>query len=145
MVAAQSTVVAHSAFGKREVFRAAVFVELIGLAMDVRALEAVTNAAASRFDHQSDTQRVEGGSISHGGLVDAINGIAAGEKWFLKIWRVNPGLLDPEHIAAAFVKDGSAWENTQDNSIQKRQPSRAHVTVDLTSLFAPIIKLIGTV
>lgn len=137
------------AFAKLELFRAAVFVELIGLAMDVRALEAVTDNAAKKFNVLAPSQDVPGGSVSRGGLLDAINGVAAGEQWFLKLWRVNPGLLDPEHIAAAFVpetvSDSDLWGNAKVDATHKRKPSRAHVTVDLTALFDPIIKLVGTV
>lgn len=137
------------AFAKLEVFRAAVFVELIGLAMDFRALEAVTNNAATKFAVLAASQKVPGGSLSRGGLVDAINGVAAGEQWFLKLWRVNPGLMDPEHIAAAFVPeevtDAQLWDNADLDKRLGRKPSRAHVTVDLTALFLPIIELVGTV
>lgn len=137
------------AFAKLELFRAAVFVELIGLAMDVRALEAVTNNAAKKFNVLAPSQKVPGGSLSRGGLVDAINGVAAGEQWFLKLWRVNPGLMDPEHIAAAFVptevEDAQLWANTGLDSKLGRKPSRVHVTVDLTALFRPLIELVGTV
>lgn len=137
------------AFAKLEVFRAAVFVELIGLAMDARALEAVTANAAKRFDVSGPSQKVSGGAVSRGGLVDAISGVEAGEQWFLKMWRVNPGLVDPEHIKAAFVHestpDEKLWATPSLDKKMKRQPSRVHVTVDLTALFRPIIKLVGTV
>ncbi len=137
------------AFGKLELFRAAVFVELIGLAMDVRALEAVTDSAAKKFNVLAPSQDVPGGSVSRGGLLDAINGVAAGEQWFLKLWRVNPGFLDAEYIAAAFVPetvaDSDLWGNAKVDEIQKRKPSRMYVTVDLTALFEPIIKLVGAV
>lgn len=138
------------AFAKLELFRAAVFLELIGLAMDVRALEAVTNAATEKpQNHGTTSQKVSGGYLSRGGLADAINGVAAGEQWFLKLWRVNPGHTDPEHIKAAFVPDTvvdkQLWGSNKVDSALGRQPSRAHVTVDLTALFLPIIELVGTV
>lgn len=137
------------AFGKLELFRAAIFVELIGLAMDVRALDAVTANAATRFDASAPSQRVPGGRQSRGGLIDAIRGVAAGEQWFLKLWRVNPGILEPEHIKAAFVRDKEdgkePWDSAKVDLVHQRQPSRAHVTVDLTALFGPIIGLVGAV
>lgn len=147
------------AFPKLEIFRAAVFVELIGLAMDVRALSAVNDAASRMraykdvFSQSSafrnDDGRQTGETYSQGGLKDAIFSAYLGgkrHKWLLKIWRVNPGKLDPECIKAEFVPDivteSELWANTQADEILGRQPTRAHVSVDLFELFNPITKIV---
>jgi hypothetical protein len=139
------------AFPKLEIFRAAVFVELIGLAMDVRALTAV-NDAADRLNAYWGPIATSGcdASYSQGGLKDAVRSSEfdlGGDYWFLKIWRVNPGRIDPEYIKAAFVpgkiKDEELWGNSKADEILGRKPTRAHVSVDLSILFRPIVKLVN--
>lgn len=140
------------AFTGPEVFRAAVLVDLVGLAMDVRALEAVNDAATKHFivpGGFAPSQRYDGGYVSHGGLADAVQGVAQGESWFLKVWRVNPGYPEfgyPEEIRAAFVYgEGLPMWNEQAQQAQGRKPTRVHVTVDLVECWSRLIPLVGEI
>lgn len=136
------------AFAPLEVYRAAMLNELVGLAIDVRVLKVVLEAATSTFPIPgapvAPSLMATGARTSHGGLRDAIRGIAAGEDWFLKIWRVNPSNVAGETVRAAIVcgdlpvKDIEGFDKDSGGS-----PSRAHVSVDLTAIFAPLIGLVG--
>lgn len=146
------------AFGPLEVYRAAVFCELVGLAMDVRALDAVKAAATAHFEGNAaaPSQMIKGGRYSRGALQDAVKGVAAGEEWSLKLWRVNPGLrivsdqhgtgveLSPEKIDAAYVWAGAGplWSPRID-AIFQRKPTRALLSVDLQECFRDLIPIAG--
>jgi hypothetical protein len=141
------------AFGPLEPFRAAVFVELLGMAMDARAFEPVNAATMQHFegDELAPSQKVGSGYRSGGALKDAVKGVAAGEPWFLKLWRMNPGLQlnegewepAPESIRAAFVYgDKPLWSDKVDAAFM-RKPTRTVLSIDLQACFAPLIDLIG--
>lgn len=139
------------AFGPLEVYRAAMLNELMGLAIDVRVLTEVLEAVAKSFHFPGlpvpPSLEGDGARVSRGGLRDAIHGIAQGEEWYLKIWRVNPSHLGGEGVRAEIVyTDVPVWQLegvADDNELAGRKPSRAHVTVDLTAVFKPLIDLIG--
>lgn len=136
------------AFAPLEVYRAAMLNELVGLAIDVRVLTVALEAATSKFPipgiPAAPSLLANEQRESNGGLRDAIRGAAQGEGWFLKIWRVNPSNLAGEAVRATIVwgdhpiKDLEGFDKDSGGS-----PSRAHVSVDLTAIFAPLIKLVG--
>lgn len=137
------------AFAPLEIYRAAVLCELIGLAIDTRTLAVVLESAARHFPlvAEAPSLRKDGYNLSRGGLRDAVNGAAQGEAWFLKIWRVNPSREEGEGVRAEFVYQDVPICKLEGDAelaaIRGRKPSRTFVSVDLSALFTPIIKLVG--
>lgn len=137
------------AFAKIEVYRAAIYTELAGVAMDMRAFTPITEAAARRHpDGQSVSPSMKrGGALySRGGLLDAIHGVAQGENWSLLIEAKLPGLNTEGGMTAEFIwADAESLPDTSDavDSILGRQHVRTRVTVDLAALFRPLIEIVG--
>lgn len=127
------------AYPALEVYRAAVFNDLMGIAIDVRGLEAVMEAAA-----KSHTHRLGRSGMSRGALRDAITGVANGEAWRLTLERLPSDEKGPAkivaHIAPADGPDLPALAQTATGE----RPRRTFAHIDLTALFAPIIAQIGT-
>lgn len=137
------------AFPKIEVYRAAIYTELAGIAMDMRAFASITEAAARRHPNGlrvSPSMKRRGGYYSRGGLLDAIHGVAQGENWSLIIEAKLPGLNAQGGMTADFIwDDGESSPDTSEevDTILGRKRSRTRVTVDLYSLFRPLIEIVG--
>src|SRR5690349_13060955 len=67
------------AFPPIEVYRAAIYLELSPLGMDIRAFRPFTDAAARRFSLELEppaSMKIDGATQSRGGLWDSIHGVA---------------------------------------------------------------------
>lgn len=136
------------AFPPLEVYRAAIFSELAGLAMDVRALEPITLAAERRLPLGGEVPpsvRVDSRWRSAGGLRDSIRGVAAGEQWWLTIEYRHRGYSSEVGLVAEFV-----WEGAHDPSVTctadrilGMKPVRTSATINLSALFGGIIPIVG--
>lgn len=137
------------AFPVIELFRAAINLELAGLAMDVRALEPVVAAAGRRHPDGLDvpeSMKRDGAWTSRGGLWDAIHGVAQGEQWTLRVELKRPGRDREGGIAAAFVCDDIEHEKADSGLVDEilgQGPAWTRLTVDLTELFLPLIEIVG--
>ncbi len=135
------------AFPTIAVYRAAIYAELMALAMDTRALEAVVTAAELKGSRPfAPSQAVEGGFVDRGGLLNAIRGVAAGEDWTLTIAQKMPGMGNSALLEARFEWDGAAQskaENARIDAILGSKPGRTRVTVELAPLFLNVIAQVG--
>ncbi len=136
------------AFPKPEIFRAAIFCDLAGLTMDVRALEPITDAAARR--HSLDlvkppSLKINGGWKSAGGLIDSIRGVDAGEQWWLTMQYYFAGHSSGGGLAAEFLWDGAKNPDVEEtvHQIFGRKPTRTSARIDLRALFGGIIPIVG--
>lgn len=137
------------AFPKIEVFRAAIYTELAGMAMDLRAFEPIVEAAERRHPAGQEvppSMKTSGGWTSRGGLLDAINGIAQGEHWVLQIELKRPGVSTSGGVFADFVCEDlepSKERSSTTDEILGRAAVRTRASVDLTDLFGPLIEIVG--
>lgn len=126
------------AYPALEVYRAAVFNDLMGIAIDVRGLEAVMEAAA-----KSHTHRFGIAGTSRGALLDAIEGVARGENWQLTLERLPAGQIGPAKIVARIAPEDAPDLAAVSGAITGARPRRTFARINLTALFAPIIAQIG--
>jgi len=142
------------AYPLREVYRTAIFNDLMSLAIDVRALQAVVDAASREtpLSHLATNERpaslrVDGGWKSHGGLVDAVRGVSQGEQWTLVLAYKHGGHSRDGRIAAWFVPDSKSWAEAQaeTDSIYGARRIRTVLQIDLAELFGPIIEQVGAI
>nr|WP_306264819.1 hypothetical protein [Pararhizobium sp. IMCC3301] len=137
------------AFPKIEIFRASIYTELAGIAMDLRAFEPIVEAAERRYPHGlnvAPSMKRDGAWASKGGLLDAIHGVALGENWSLQIELKRPGFHTGGGLAAEFVFDASKEPPSvlaTSDEILGRRRVRTRASVDLYALFAPLIELVG--
>ncbi|MBV6656801.1 MAG: hypothetical protein KI785_03430 [Devosiaceae bacterium] len=136
------------AFRTIEVFRCAILTELAGIAMDVRAFQPVLEAAERSFQmgrRAPPSMTGDGLVRSHGGLLDAINGVRANERWSLQIELRRSGVFTEEGMFAEFV-----WDEGESNAAATAHteyllstPICTRVTIDLFPLFKPLIEIVG--
>ena len=137
------------AFELLELFRAAIYTELAGLTMDIRAFAPIGGAAARRHTsglHIPRSMKFEGGFRSRGGLWDSIHGVAQGEAWSLVIRLVRPGISSEGGLVAEFVCEDASISDDEMQEVDNiigRDSVRTRVSVDLTALFEPLIKIVG--
>ncbi len=136
------------AFPKLEVYRAAIFCDLAGLAMDVRALAPITDAAVRRHSLGSvkpPSLKIEGGWRSAGGLIDSILGVDAGEQWWLIMEYKLADHSFGGGVAADFLWDGAKNPEAEETARQLlgRKPIRTSARIDLSALFGGIIQIVG--
>ena len=93
-------------FPEIEVFHAAVLCELLSIDMGSPVLRKVTAAAVSHPlltpMHGHRRRKAMEFRRSFGGLIDAVRGVAVGERWGLTIWQDKPGRSIPAQVTAAF-------------------------------------------
>ena len=129
------------AFPLLEVYRARIIKAFADLSIDMvfvrDALERAALSGSLSFDEaeRPERMRTEGGWYSRGPLVDAIEGVAAGEAWELRLRLRAPGLGGGQsRVDARFV-----WldrpEKTTDRVEALKGPVQAEVRLDLTNLF----------
>ena len=133
------------AFAVIEVYRAAIYTELAGLAMDLRAFQPIVEAAERRHPNGLNvpaSMRRDAGWASRGGLRDAIHGVALSESWALRIELKRPFAGREGRMAAEFV-----WKDPQPSLVHEpilsRSTVRTRASVDLSELFAPILEIVG--
>ena len=136
------------AFPLIEVYRAAIYADLMAIGLDVRSIEAVLEAATRTQGHESEaspSRRGDGFIRSEGGLRDAIRGVAAGERWSLRLRVVQPGHSNSERVDAEFVWDDAQKPSdpTSVDAILGRAPQRLAVHLDLVALFSPLLTIVG--
>lgn len=135
------------AFPAIELYRARVLCALSDLAMDVRALREVVDAAGRDFDLRSEpalSLRSEAGIQSRGGLRDSIYGVACGEPWSLTLEAFKPGHSTAKALAARFQ-----WNDARDNGrvvanrIFGTGRSYAVAVIDLNALYTWLLAEVG--
>ena len=137
------------AFPKIEVFRGAIYTELAGIAMDLRAFEPIVRAAERRHPHGPDVApslKRDSGWFSRGGLLDAIHGVAQGECWVLKIELRRPSIASEGGITADFVCEDvqvPTEPHVRVDEVLNRKPVRTRASIDLRELFGPLIEIVG--
>ncbi|MCM2562500.1 hypothetical protein M8756_10105 [Lutimaribacter sp. EGI FJ00015] len=130
-------------FPEAEVFHAAVLCDLLSIDMGAPVLRKVTEAAEALplldVDQWAPSQRGDELRRSFGGLLDAIRGAAAGERWGLTIRQEQPGRSVPAQVHAAFGWLDAPGGNGDDvAAILGRKPNRLRVVLELTELFTAI-------
>lgn len=137
------------AFRAIEIYRCAILAELAGIAMDVRAFQSIFEAAGRGFPMgrlAAPSMTQDGLIRSQGGLIDAINGVSANERWSLQIELRRSGMLTPEGMFAEFIWEGATDRAPEANEAEQnlnQQPVRTRVSVDLFLLFKPLIEIVG--
>lgn len=137
------------AFPKIEVFRASIYTELAGVAMDIRAFGPIGEAAARRHPdglRVPSSMKRDGGFYSRGGLWDSIHGVAQGENWTLLIELKRPGISTEGGMTAEFICDDVATTPGTSEAVDTilgRKQVRTRVSVDLGNLFRPLIAIVG--
>ena len=130
-------------FPEIEVFHAAVLCELLSIDMGAPVLRKVTAAAANHPlltpDAWAPSQKGDGIRRSFGGLIDAVRGVAVGERWGLTIWQDKPGRSIPAQVTAAFGwLDAPQADGSEVAAILGRKPNRLRVLLELNDLFNAI-------
>ena len=132
-------------FLKIEVFRAALFCELLAASMDVRSVRDALEQAQDFHPgagQYPDSARTEGGwTYQGGGLGAALQGVFAGEKWTLVLSVMRPGFNDEGGLRAFYTWEGNERENV--DQLMGRKPEALKIIVDLNVLFSGLITSIG--
>lgn len=136
-------------FPEIEVFHAAVLCDLLSMDMGAPVLRKVTAAAEAQPtllpDQWAPSQRGDGFSRSDGGLMDAVRGAAAGERWGLTIRQEQPGRAVAAQVIAAFGwLDAPQADGDEVDAILGRKPNRLRVLLELHDLFTAIQEKLST-
>lgn len=134
-------------FPRIEVYRAAIFCELMPLKMDVIKLASNISSAETEMNvgqYPAPSQKFKGNSRSRGGLRNAIHGVSIGENWVLTISM--PRHLDYNDIGVEFSwADKPESKNNELKEYYRSVQGRTLVVVDLTYLFKDLIPLVGEI
>lgn len=136
------------AFPRIEVYRAAIFCELMLLKMDVINLARSISSAETDLNigqHPAPSQKLKkGGTYSLGGLQNAIRGVSQDENWTLTI--TMPNHLENSEISVVFSSaDIPESGNKELEEYYRSERGRTRVLVDLTYLFRGLIPLVGDI
>jgi hypothetical protein len=132
-------------FPTSEVYRAAILCEFLNLSMDMKIAIGILERA-ERFNpigELPESARIKdgGGYTFHGGLSDAVRGIAFGEKWKLIVTLQRSGYESDAGIAARYVSPKESSVNV--DRLFGRAAAATIVAIDLTALFEKIVPVVG--
>jgi hypothetical protein len=135
-------------FPKTEVYRAALYNELLSLTMDVgMAANAINKAEAyNPRVHPGSAKGSKGGYNYSGGLPTSVRGVEAGEEWALILTVARAGHSSEANISAQYLWQGEERSiDDQDflDAIFGRNRCATRLRIDLKELFAPLIRTIG--
>ncbi len=137
------------AYPALEVFRAALFYELMAFSMDVRALGAIMTAASEKATlgvKPAPSQMGDGQLLAKGGLIDSVRGVNSGEGWFLSLYVHHSKTLKSPTLSGRFLWNGDGSSQIDDDKIEEAfeaTPVRTRLTIDLLKLFPKILEQVG--